>query len=48
MAVEGLKCLYCQAGHFPEKCDVVKNKETRRALSKSQGDVSTAPRKDAV
>ena len=21
MAVEGLKCPYCQASHFPDKCD---------------------------
>ena len=36
MAVEGLKCSYCQASHFPDKCDVVTNIETRKALLKSQ------------
>ena len=36
MTVEGLKCPYCQASHFPDKCDVVTNIETRKALSKSQ------------
>ena len=36
MAVEWLKCPYCQAGHFPDKCDVVANIETRKALLKSQ------------
>ena len=32
----GLKCLYCRASHFPYKCDVVTNIETRTALLKSQ------------
>ena len=36
MAVEGLKCPYCQASHFPDNCDVVTNIETRKALLKSQ------------
>ena len=36
MAVEGLKCPYCQASHFPDKCDVVTNIETTKALLKSQ------------
>ena len=36
MAVEGLKCPYCQTSHFPDKCDVVTNIETRKALSKSK------------
>ena len=30
MAVKGLKCPYCQASHFPDKCDVVTNLETRK------------------
>ena len=33
MAVERLKCPYCQASHFPDKCDVATNIE---ALLKSQ------------
>ena len=36
VTVEGLKCPYCQASHFPDKCDVVTNIETRKALLKSQ------------
>ena len=36
MEVQGLKCLYCQASYFPDKCDVVTNIETRKALLKSQ------------
>ena len=36
MTVEGLKCPYCKASHFPDKCDVVTNIETRKALLKSQ------------
>ena len=34
--VEGLKYLYCQASHFPDKCDIATNIETRKALLKSQ------------
>ena len=30
MAVKGSKCPYCQASHFPDKCDVVTNLETRK------------------
>ena len=36
MAVEGLKCPYCQARHFPDNCAVITNIETRKALLKSQ------------
>ena len=36
MAVEGLKCTYCQACRFPDKCDVLTNIER------------TAPRKDRM
>ena len=35
IAVESLKCPYCQASHFPDKCDVVTNIETRKELLKS-------------
>ena len=36
MAVEGLQCPYCQASHFPERCDVFTNIEARKALLKPQ------------
>ena len=36
MAVEELKCPYCQASHFPVKCAVITNIKTRKALLKSQ------------
>ena len=36
MAVEGLKCPYWQTSHFPDKCDVITNIETRKTLLKSQ------------
>ena len=32
VTVEGLKCLYCQASHFPDKCGVFTNIEIRKAL----------------
>ena len=36
MAAKGLKCPYCRASHFPDKCDAVTNIETKKALLKSQ------------
>ena len=36
MAVEGFKCPYSQVNHFSDRCDVVTNIETRKALLKLQ------------
>ena len=36
LTIEGLKCPNCQCNHFPDKCEVVTNIETRKALLKSQ------------